>query len=57
MIISKCKIGNTIIRCDDSCVRSPEEEKIRENLAAFVARYYARQIEKEQETGKQENAI
>lgn len=58
MIIGECKIGNTIIRCDDSCVRSPEEvEKIRENLAAFVARHYARQIEKEQETGKQENAI
>lgn len=47
MIVDECKIGNTIIRCDDSCVRSPEEvERIRKNLSAMVARQYAKQLEK-----------
>lgn len=50
MIVGECKIGNTIIRCDDSCVRSPEEvARIRQNLAAMVAKQYAKQIEKETE--------
>lgn len=38
MIIGETKVGNTIIRCDDSCVvRDPvEAQKIRDNLAAIV---------------------
>lgn len=48
MIVGECKIGNTIIRCDDSCVRSPEEvERIRKNVTARVMRHYAQKLEKE----------
>lgn len=50
MIVGECKIGNTIIRCDDSCVRSMEEVAlIRKNLSARVMNYYIKKLEKENE--------
>ncbi|MBQ8640404.1 MAG: hypothetical protein IJ468_14770 [Lachnospiraceae bacterium] len=48
MIVKECKVGNTTIRCDNSCVRSPDEvEQIHKNLGAMVTRQYTRKLEKE----------
>lgn len=54
MIIGETKVGNTIIRCDDSCVvRDPvEAQKIRDNLAAIVFGALERQERKHREEAR-----
>lgn len=56
MIIGECKIGNTIIRCDDSCiVRDPKQvEQIKRNIWAIFEEEWTKQALQKMEAEKKE---